>query len=101
MPTISAKDVQALRKASGAGMMDCKKALEATEVLTWKNTTSHPAPALRFHLYLNAFRNTLSTFWRESSGEHRDGALPDSWGSIEVTRMTGPDGVARFLKKAA
>jgi elongation factor Ts len=31
MPTISAKDVQALRKASGAGMMDCKKALEATD----------------------------------------------------------------------
>lgn len=31
MSTISAKDVQALRKASGAGMMDCKKALEATD----------------------------------------------------------------------
>lgn len=69
-----------------------KKSLEATEVLTWKNTTSRPAPSLRFHLYLNAFRNTLSTFWRESRGEHRDGKLPDSWGSIEITRMTGPDG---------
>lgn len=31
MSTISAKDVQALRKASGAGMMDCKRALEATD----------------------------------------------------------------------
>src|SRR5262245_54768904 len=69
-----------------------KKSLEATEVLTWKNTTSRPAPSLRFHLYLNAFRNTLSTFWRESRGQGRDGALPDSWGSIEITRMTGPDG---------
>ena len=28
MPDISAKDVAALRKVSGAGMMDCKKALE-------------------------------------------------------------------------
>ena len=28
MPDISAKDVAALRKATGAGMMDCKKALE-------------------------------------------------------------------------
>jgi elongation factor Ts len=28
MPEISAKDVAALRKATGAGMMDCKKALE-------------------------------------------------------------------------
>jgi elongation factor Ts len=31
MANITAKDVQALRKASGAGMMDCKKALEATD----------------------------------------------------------------------
>ena len=29
--SFTAKDVQALRKATGAGMMDCKKALEATE----------------------------------------------------------------------
>ncbi len=69
-----------------------KKTIEANEVLTWKNTTSHPAPTLRFHLYLNAFRNTLSTFWRESHGEGRDGQLPSSWGSVEITRMIGPDG---------
>ncbi len=31
MPTFTAKDVQALRKSTGAGMMDCKKALEATD----------------------------------------------------------------------
>jgi elongation factor Ts len=31
MAEISAKDVAALRKATGAGMMDCKKALEATD----------------------------------------------------------------------
>ncbi|HWS45920.1 MAG TPA: translation elongation factor Ts [Acidimicrobiia bacterium] len=30
MPEISAKNVAALRKATGAGMMDCKKALEET-----------------------------------------------------------------------
>ena len=69
-----------------------KKTVEGTEVLAWKNTTPRPAATLRFHLYLNAFRNTLSTFWRESGGEHRDGVLPDSWGSIEISRMTGPDG---------
>ncbi len=31
MPDISAQDVAALRKATGAGMMDCKQALEASE----------------------------------------------------------------------
>ena len=29
-PTISAKDVKALRDLTGAGMMDCKKALQET-----------------------------------------------------------------------
>ena len=29
--TFTAKDVQALRQSTGAGMMDCKKALEATD----------------------------------------------------------------------
>ncbi len=31
MPEITAKDVAALRKATGAGMMDCKRALEESE----------------------------------------------------------------------
>ncbi len=31
MPPFTAKDVQALRQATGAGMMDAKKALEATD----------------------------------------------------------------------
>ena len=69
-----------------------KKTVEGTEVLRWKNTTSRAAPTLRLHLYLNAFRNTLSTFWRESNGEGREGKLPESWGSVEVLRMTGSDG---------
>jgi len=70
-----------------------KKTVEGTEVLTWKNTTSRPASTLRFHLYLNAFRNSLSTFYREARGESRDGKLPThSWGSIEILRMTGSDG---------
>ena len=39
-PTISAKDVKALRDLTGAGMMDCKKALQETEgdvdaAVTW------------------------------------------------------------------
>jgi hypothetical protein len=69
-----------------------KKTVEGTELLTWTNTTTKPASTLQFHLYLNAFRNTLSTFWRESGGEHRGNRLPESWGSIEVTRMMLADG---------
>jgi hypothetical protein len=69
-----------------------KKIVEGTQLLTWKNTTTKPAATLQFHLYLNAFRNTLSTFWKESGGEHRGIRLPESWGSIELTRMTLADG---------
>jgi hypothetical protein len=69
-----------------------KKTIEGTELLTWTNTTTKVASTLRFHLYLNGFRNTLSTFWRESGGEHRGNRLPESWGSIELTRMMLADG---------
>ncbi len=70
-----------------------KKTVEGTEVLTWKNTTSRPARTLQFHLYLNAFRNTLSSFWKESEGKGRDGKpRPENWGSIEILRMTGAEG---------
>ena len=69
-----------------------KKAIEGTELLTWTNRTAHPASTLRFHLYLNAFRNTLSTFWKESRGQGRGGArMPESWGAIEILRMTLQD----------
>jgi hypothetical protein len=70
-----------------------KKVVEATEKITWTNTTSKPARTLQFHLYLNAFRNTLSTLWRESRGVGRGGnPMPDSWGSVEISRMTYSDG---------
>jgi hypothetical protein len=69
------------------------KTIEATELLTWTNGTGRAAQTLQFHLYLNAFRNTLSTLWKESGGQGRGATrLPDSWGSIEITRMTLSDG---------
>ncbi len=67
-----------------------KKIVEGTQLLTWTNRTSRATDTLQFHLYLNAFRNTLSSFWK-SPGGARD-PTPDSWGSIEITRMTLSDG---------
>jgi hypothetical protein len=69
-----------------------RKTIEAAELLTWTNRTSHPSATLQFHLYLNAFRNTLSTFWKESGGVGRNGQrMLDSWGSVEILRMTLQD----------
>jgi hypothetical protein len=70
-----------------------KKTVEGTELLTWTNRTSHPAATLQFHLYLNAFRNSRSTFMREAGGRGRNGEpLRESWGAVEILRLTFPDG---------
>jgi hypothetical protein len=45
--------------------------IDATGTLTWHNQTETPVDEMRLHLYLNAFKNDLSTFMRESKGSHR------------------------------
>ncbi len=46
-----------------------KRALDATEVLTYRNLTSQPQDTFPFHLYLNAFQPT-STFMKENRHEN-------------------------------
>lgn len=54
----------------------------------WRNRGTAPVRALWWHLYLNAFRNTRSTFLRESGGGHRsDKRTEGDFGFVEVTRM--------------
>jgi hypothetical protein len=71
-----------------------KKQLTATERVTWRN----PSPTdtvgeLQFHLYLNAFKNTASTFVRESGGQLRNDRMPENaWGFIDVTSMKTASG---------
>src|SRR5262245_56558454 len=47
--------------------------LQGSLVLEWRNTTGQPQDTLPFHLYWNAFRNTLSTAAR---GEGRRAVRP-------------------------
>ena len=42
------------------------RTLTGRAVLTWRNITTVAAPDLRFHLYYNAWRNSRSTWMRES-----------------------------------
>jgi hypothetical protein len=70
-----------------------KKQLEGTERLTWRNPSPEPVGELWFHLYLNAFKNSRSTFYRESRGEIRGGRpTRDAWGWIDVASMRLADG---------
>lgn len=56
-----------------------EKTLDGRQRLIWRDAVSE----LRFHLYLNAFKNNRSTFMRESSWRLRDeeaGRKPEDWG---------------------
>jgi hypothetical protein len=67
--------------------------LDGTMRLTWRNPSADTVPDLWFHLYLNAFRDRDSTFWRESRGQLRGVAMPeDGWGRIDVTALRIADG---------
>lgn len=62
--------------------------LRGTERITWTNPSTEPVPDLWFHLYLNAFKNSQSTFYRESGGRLRgDEAAADSWGWVDITSL--------------
>ncbi len=68
------------------------KKLNGRETLTWKNASPDVIRELRFHLYLNAFRNDKSTFMRESGGQLRgvtidQEAKETAYGSIDILSM--------------
>lgn len=64
------------------------KLLEGREALTWLNDSHDTISELQFHLYLNAFKNEKSTFYRESGGQLRgEGFDPGQMGGIDITEM--------------
>lgn len=61
--------------------------------VVWRNPADEVVPDLWFHLYLNAFRNNESTFYRESGGRLRRDTMPeDGWGGIEIEHLALADG---------
>jgi hypothetical protein len=70
-----------------------KHRIEGEQTLDWVNESPDTVPTLQFHLYMNAFRNSRSTFFRESGGQLRgDRAAEDGWGWIQVESMKLEDG---------
>lgn len=67
-----------------------KKTLTGKQILTWRNTSNDQLTELRFHLYLNAFKDAESTFMKESDGGRLRSNVMDktadiNWGNIYVT----------------
>ena len=64
------------------------KTLSGEERITWRNPGDEPIGELWFHLYLNAFKNTESTFYKESGGQLRgDRMAEEDWGYVEVKSL--------------
>ena len=62
--------------------------ITAKQMILWHNKTEQVAQDLRFHLYLNGFRNSRSTFMKESGGSHRSNEIdPNGWGFSNVERL--------------
>jgi len=65
------------------------KMIHGKETLRWLNSSKDRISELRFHLYLNAFKNSKSTFMTESGGQLRgDRMEAGGWGWIDVTSMS-------------
>jgi len=54
--------------------------------ITWRNTSTRPVRELWLHLYLNAFKNERSAFFRERVGG-RGSEAPEDWGWIDVRKL--------------
>ncbi len=69
--------------------------LQGHERLLWRNPSGDSVPELRFHMYLNAFKNNRTILMRESGGQlhgERAGKRKDDWGWIDVLSMKASDG---------
>lgn len=61
--------------------------------LIWRNPSNESVPDLWFHLYLNAFKNNRSTFFKESGGQLRGDKMAEGhWGWIDIASLRLADG---------
>jgi hypothetical protein len=71
--------------------------ITATETLTWTNPAQSPIDKLPFHLYMNAFKNEASLFWKTSHGEMRDAKASDwGWINVESVQIDGVELVSKL-----
>ena len=74
-----------------------EKIVDGTMILEWKNPSQDTIRELRFHMYLNAFKNNRSTFWKESGGQLRgkgvDTKDPKVWGWVDILSLKTLEGI--------
>ena len=76
-----------------AKLLPEEKAVSGQETLTWLNDSDQPVSELQFHLYLNAFKDSSSTFMKESGGAHRGfKADKQDRGYVAITKLLDASG---------
>ncbi len=78
-----------------ATLDDAHKSIDATQVITFQNQSPEPIQELRIYMYLNAFKNTESTFLSGASnifGQSFTDRTQDEWGWIEVDKISRENG---------
>ncbi len=71
-----------------------RRILKGRQILSWRNTSSQPVHELQFHLYLNAFRNSESTFMRGLSEARRRKIREEkNWGFIHIDKISDATGM--------
>jgi len=63
-----------------------KHTIHGEGTIAWRNTSATAIRELWLHLYLNAFKNELSTFLRERVGG-RGSSVPEDWGWIDLRTL--------------
>lgn len=61
--------------------------IAAHGTIQWANTSTVPVFELRFHLYLNGFKSSASSFLRTEAEEEIERLAAKGWGSIELTAL--------------
>ncbi len=73
-----------------------EKIIDGEMAFSWRNPSEDTVSVLQFHMYLNAFKNTQSTFWVESGGQLRGNKTKDTdskiWGWIDILEMENEQG---------
>ncbi|MCK4631245.1 MAG: M1 family metallopeptidase, partial [Bacteroidales bacterium] len=73
-----------------------EKIIDGTMTFEWKNPSQDTIRELHFHMYLNAFKNNRSTFWKESGGRLRgkgvDTKDPMVWGWVDILSLKTLEG---------
>jgi hypothetical protein len=67
---------------------EANKRISGSQMLLWHNKNDEEISDLRFHLYLNGFRNSQATFMKESGGVHRGNKIDEEgWGYSDITML--------------